>query len=101
MSKKFTPKVLTANDLLSGDVIYWDKCGNWVFDFENALFLNTEELARQTLRLAQNQAKYLIGMYLADAEIDEDLKPRPTHFREYFRAMGPSNYHHGKQAKLQ
>ena len=101
MSKKFTHKVLTANDLLSGDVIYWDKCGDWVLDFENALFLNTEELALQSLRLAQNQAKQMIGIYLADAEIDEDLKPRPTHFREYFRAMGPSNYHHGKRAKLQ
>ena len=100
MSKKFTPKVLTANDLLSGDVIYWDKYGNWVLDFEKALFLHTEDLALQSLRSAQNQAKHLIGMYLADAEINEDFKLRPVHFREYYRATGPSNYHHGKQAKL-
>ena len=100
MAKKFTPKVLTANDLLSGDVIYWDENGDWVLEFENALYLDTEKLAFHVLRLAQKQGLDVVGAYLADAEIDEDLKPRPTHVREYFRAMGPSNYHHGKQAEL-
>jgi hypothetical protein len=27
----------------------------------------------------------------------EDGVPHPTHFREDFRATGPSNYAHGKQ----
>lgn len=100
MQKKFIPKVLTANDLLSGDAIYWNQYGNWVLDFENALFLDTERLAFQSLQSVQKQSKHLIGVYLADAELGENAKPRPAHFREYFRAMGPSNYHHGKQAKL-
>ena len=31
----------------------------------------------------------------------EDGTPIPTHFRETFRATGPSNYAHGKQVELQ
>ena len=29
MARKFTPKVITANHLLDGDVIYLTKDGNW------------------------------------------------------------------------
>ena len=49
MAKKFTPKVLTANDLLSGDVIYWDENGDWVLEFGDALYLDTEKLAFHVL----------------------------------------------------
>lgn len=100
MAKKFTPKVLTANDLLSGDVIYWDENGDWVLEFEDALYLDTEKLAFHVLRLAQKQGLEIVGAYLADAELGANDKPRPAHFREDFRATGPSNYHHGKQAEL-
>lgn len=100
MAKKFTPKVLTANDLLSGDVIYWDENGDWVLDFEDALYLDTEKLAFHVLRLAQKQAQHIVGAYLADAQLGADDTPQPAHFREDFRATGPSNYHHGKQAEL-
>lgn len=100
MAKKFTPKVLTANDLLSGDVIYWDENGDWVLEFGDALYLDTEKLAFHVLRLAQKQGLEIVGAYLADAELGDDDKPRPAHFREDFRATGPSNYHHGKQAEL-
>jgi len=100
MAKKFTPKVLTANDLLSGDVIYWNENGDWVLEFENALFLDTEKLAFHVLRLAQKQGIDIVGAYLADAKLGDDDKPQPSHFREDFRATGPSNYQHGKQAEL-
>ena len=36
--------------------------------------------------------------YLADVALGPD-GPEPTHFREDFRATGPSNYNHGKQAE--
>ena len=100
MAKKFTPKVLTANELLSGDVIYWDENGDWVLEFEDALYLDTEKLAFHVLRLAQKQGLEIVGPYLADAELGSDEKPRPAHFREDFRRTGPSNHNHGKQAEL-
>ena len=43
------------------------------------------------------RASEAVGVYLADMAPTED-GPQPTHFREEFRATGPSNYHHGKQA---
>ena len=58
MAKPFTPKVVTANALLEGDLT--------------------------------------VGAYLADVDTSTDT-PKPSHFREAFRAKGPSNYTHGKQ----
>jgi hypothetical protein len=38
----------------------------------------------------------VVGAYLADARGALN-GPEPVHFRESFRARGPSNYAHGKQ----
>ena len=40
----------------------------------------------------------MVGAYLADF-IDEGAGPKPVHFREAFRTIGPGNYFHGKQAE--
>ena len=48
---------------------------------------------------ASQQVDVVVGAYLMDVAIDGD-NPKPTHFRETFRATGPSNYAHGKQAEL-
>jgi hypothetical protein len=100
MAVKFTPKVLSANNLIEGDVIYWNENGDWVSAFEDALYLDSEKLARHVLALANKQLNDIVGPYLADAELGPDDKPKPAHFREAFRTTGPSNYHHGKQAEL-
>jgi len=42
----------------------------------------------------------VVGIYLADMEPGADGTPQPVHFREAFRAKGPSNYAHGKQVGL-
>lgn len=97
MARKFTPKVLTANHLLDGDVIYWSKSGHWVDRFEDALYLDDEARAHAVLRQAERQQDTVVGPYLADATL-VDGRPAPAHFRERFRNTGPSNYAHGKQA---
>ena len=76
MAKPFTPKVVTANALLEGDVIYQTATG-WTRKLEEAEVLTDEA-------------------YLADVDTSTDT-PKPSHFREAFRAKGPSNYTHGKQ----
>jgi hypothetical protein len=95
MSKSFTPKVVTANDLLKGDVIYQTVTG-WTRDLADAEILTDE--AHADLRLiegSQNIAE-VVGVYLMDVALD-GTSPQTTHFREAFRAKGPSNYVHGKQ----
>ncbi|MCP5075207.1 MAG: DUF2849 domain-containing protein [Rhodobacteraceae bacterium] len=100
MVRKFTPKVLTANHLIEGDVIYWDADGNWVRDHSAALFINDETQANTLLARAKTQPDIAVGPYLADAALNTRGIPVPSHFREDFRTRGPSNYDHGKQSEV-
>jgi len=100
MVKKFTPKVLTANHLLEGDVIYLDASGAWVRAMGDAQYFDDEMSANAALAQAKTQPHIAVGPYLADAALGAGGKPIPTHFREDFRTRGPSNYDHGKQAKV-
>ena len=97
MPKAFTPKVVTANALLEGDVIYLAADDRWVRRLDEAEIITDEAIAQIRLLAAQARASEAVGVYLADMAPTED-GPQPTHFREEFRATGPSNYHHGKQA---
>ncbi|WP_299409576.1 DUF2849 domain-containing protein [uncultured Roseobacter sp.] len=95
MSKPFTPKVVTANALLEGDVIYQTATG-WTRDLAEAEVLTDEADADLRLIDAAQQIDVVVGVYLADVDTSGPT-PKPTHFREDFRAKGPSNYAHGKQ----
>ncbi len=99
MSKPFTPKVVTANALLEGDVVYLDQKSEWVRDLQDAEVVTDEASAELKLLEAEARGHEAVGVYLADVAV-EDGMIKTTHFREAFRAKGPSNYRHGKQAEL-
>ncbi len=96
MARAFTPKVVTANDLLEGDVIYLTADDRWSRDLREAELITDEAHAQLRLLDAQKQVDKIVGAYLADVVAGEN-GPEPTHFREDFRRTGPSNYAHGKQ----
>jgi len=96
MSRKFTPKVLTANALIEGDVVYLTEDDRWTRHHHKAELIEDEAHAEIRLLLAQSQPELVVGPYLADARPGPD-GPEPVHFREGFRTRGPSNYPHGKQ----
>ena len=98
MSKPFTPKVVTANALLEGDVIYLTALDNWCRTLDEAEVLTDEADADLRLLFAQGQHDSVVGAYLADVRVTTS-GPEPIHFREEFRTNGPSNYPHGKQAE--
>jgi hypothetical protein len=98
MAREFGLKIVTANDLLLGDVVYLTHSGIWSKRHEDAHPANTMEQAQTMLAHAKAQADRIVGAYLADVQLNEDGKPVPVHFREAFRTRGPSNYFHGKQA---
>ena len=101
MARAFTPKVITANALLEGDVIYMTASGVWSRHHAEAKLFRDEAEAKRALSDAAQQVDLLVGAYLADAQLDDDGRPTPVHFREIFRTRGPSNYpDHGKQAEL-
>ena len=96
MPRAFTPKVVTANHLLRGDVVYQTETG-WSRDLAAAEILSDEAHADLRLVEASQQTAEIVGAYLADIRVENGV-PHPAHFRETFRATGPSNYNHGKQA---
>ena len=98
MPKPFTPKIVTANALLKGEVVYLTATG-WTRQLAEAEVLTDEAAADLRLIEALSQHDKVVGTYLADVEIDGGV-PRPAHFREDFRATGPSNYAHGKQEQF-
>lgn len=96
MAREFMPKVLTANDLIEGDVIYRSQDNTWVRSISEAFVYHDQESAEAALKVTSKEAHIIVGAYLFDA-YEPAGKAVPTPFREDFRAKGPSNYHHGKQ----
>jgi hypothetical protein len=98
MAPRFTPKVVTANALLEGDVVYLTADDRWSRLHAEAELIEDEAHAQMRLLHAASQKLIVVGAYLADAKAGPN-GPEPTHFREVFRTRGPSNYAHGKQAE--
>lgn len=91
-----TPSVLTANALLEGDVIYLTAQGTWARTLAAAEVFTDEAVAEE--RLFSVSPAEAVGAYLMPVRLT-DGAPAPVHFREAFRARGPSNRFHGKQAE--
>ncbi len=99
MSRRFTPSVVTANALLSGEAVWLSADNQWTGNPREAALFTDAAQAEERLAWAQGQAHTIVGPYLAAAKPGAD-GPEPTHFREAFRRRGPSNYAHGKQEAL-
>jgi len=95
MAKAFQPSVITANALIEGDVVYLQG-QTWVRDLKAAEVLTDEADAEIRLLEASARAAEVVGVYLIPVGTEND-SIQTTHFREAFRAKGPSNYVHGKQ----
>ena len=95
MPKSFKPSVITANDLLVGDVVYLNG-DNWVRTLAEAEVLTDEADAEIRLLEASAQVADVVGVYLSPVDTSQGTI-QTTHFREAFRATGPSNYAHGKR----
>lgn len=99
MAKNFKPKIVSANDVLVGDVVYLDAHGSWTRRLQEASVAYGEEAA-DALLSAGTQPEKVVGAYLVDVALAADGRRTPTHFREKFRDLGPSNRPDlGRQAK--
>jgi hypothetical protein len=90
-------KVLTANSLTTGEVVFWTK-GQWAVRFHDSERFGDEAQAESALAAAEAQPRVVVAPYLIDVEaVDGHFVP--IAFRERLRALGPSNHkQHGKQA---
>ena len=97
MPRPFTPKVVTANALLEGDVIYFAADGCWVRDLSAAEALTDQDQAEARLALAaagRHRGRRLSGRRV---ELHETTPRNPPISAKSSAVAGPSNYAHGKQ----
>ena len=95
MARIKAPVVITANNLLTGEVVYLDPSHRWSPELSAAKVFNALDEAKGELAVAFSEA-VVVGAYLA--EVSTDMAVIPRHYRESFRHKGPSNYFHGKRA---
>jgi hypothetical protein len=78
-------KILTGNDLATGDVIWWAGY-SWSRHVEDAIDVGEtgESIAR-----AEEGARRVNVPYVIDAEATQD-GPRPAHIKDRVRALGPT-----------
>lgn len=99
MPHNLQTQVVTGSDLLMGDVIYLTVNDTWTRQLAKAEILTDEAHAQLRLVDAITQQDRVVGAYLADVA-PGPAGPVTTHFREEFRATGPSNYAHPKQESV-
>lgn len=78
-------KLLTGNDLASGDVIWWTGSG-WSRHVADAVDVGTEG---EAVLNAEQSARRVNAAYLIDA-VETPDGPRPAHIKDRIRALGPT-----------
>ena len=78
-------KILTGNDLSTGDVIWWAGDG-WSRQVRDSVDVGDkgDDVAR-----AEDAALRVVGAYVIDATITDD-GVRPAHIKDRIRALGPT-----------
>lgn len=91
-------KIITAHDLLTGEVIYWTHAASWARRPEQAARI-PDDAAEVELARARTQSTIAVNAYL----VAIDLEGRPVareYLREQIRALGPTVRRDlGKQAE--
>ena len=87
--KANSAQVISANDLLEGDVVYLTATGGWTRVLSDADRIEDKERAAVLLASARAQFGKVIDPYLLDV-IAGPSGVRPAHIRERLRDSGPS-----------
>ena len=97
MTRRIPTRVITANRLFEGDTVWFTAAGTWSPVMAEACLYPDQAAAEAALPGAAATPGPVVGAYVIEAEAGPN-GPEPVHFREAFRARGPSNYPHGKTA---
>jgi len=86
-------KVITANCLKKGAVIYLDKQEAWTHDLSHAKSFADDESADAALKIAQERSHEVADIYLIEVSVGSDglveVSGRAS-LREKIRQMGPT-----------
>jgi len=78
-------KILTGNDLKSGDVVWWDG-KDWSRDVNDAVDVGDQDAAI----LAAEEAAQRVNASYAIAATRTEHGVRPAHIKDRIRALGPT-----------
>ncbi|MDB5675108.1 MAG: hypothetical protein JWM65_2090 [Sphingomonas bacterium] len=78
-------KLLTGNDLPSGDVIWWTGSG-WSRHVEESIDVTDQG---EAIARAEEGARHVNAAYVIDATVTPE-GPRPAHIKDRVRALGPT-----------
>ncbi len=84
-------QIVTANNLATGEVVFYATAHGWTNRFHKAQILNNLTEAEALLAQAQidETNNLVVGAYLIDVTIDNN-RPVPVSLREKLRVNGPS-----------
>lgn len=94
-------KVLTANRLIDGEVVWYGTGEAWIERIDDARIARdrVEEEGLQSIGKVALADNLVVDVDLIDVEL-KGGRIVPTRLRERIRAAGPTNHrHHGKQAR--
>jgi len=85
------PQMIIANTLADGFVVFLTEANGWTNNIAAGALATTDEQAEKLLALAKQaeQANLVIDPYLIPVELDGAVR-KPTEYREYIRATGPT-----------
>ena len=78
-------KLLTGNDLPTGDVVWWTGSG-WSRHVEDAVDIGA---GGEAIAATEEGARRVNGPYVIDAT-ETPQGPRPSHIKDRVRALGPT-----------
>ncbi len=84
-----TPRMVTANRLGDGLVVYLDMDGGWSERIADGRVASDDAAAAALMTVAEAAACQVVAPYLIDV-VDADGSVRPASFRERIRAQGPT-----------
>ncbi|MGS4885431.1 DUF2849 domain-containing protein [Roseibium sp. MB-4] len=94
-------KVITANRLLDGDVVWLGENDAWVERVTLARIFDGKDAVAEGLSIgaAAEKDQKVVGVYEMDVTVEDDVIV-PVRLRERIRAKGPTTHpHFGKQAQ--
>ncbi len=88
-------RVITANRLIDGVVVWRDAAGRWREEIDRAAASDDDKTVARLLSGARTDeaAGVVIGPYEVEVEVEQNTASRrflPTHLRERIRAGGPT-----------
>ena len=83
--------MIIANTLADGFVVFLTEAHGWTNDIAEGAIAETDEQAEILLAAAKQaeQTNIVIDPYLIPVVVEDGLR-KPTEYREYIRATGPS-----------